>query len=201
TSAFGYAGQYTDTEAGLQWDRARYYDPTTAQFLTVDPLAATTGTRYNYALGNPITGADPTGLWGWNPLDWTAGDWETVGLVAGGVALAATGVRLFVDAGVISLGVASSVTLEWVGAGAGVVAVATDAVPCVSSLRDSTQKPNVGACIGAAFGALSLGAGSVPESTFGKLSAITFGTTAGLEDAKNHAENENRSKPIGVGCW
>lgn len=62
TSAFGYAGQYTDTETGLQWLRARYYDPTTAQFLTVDPLAAATGARYSYASGNPITGADPTGL-------------------------------------------------------------------------------------------------------------------------------------------
>jgi RHS repeat-associated protein len=63
TSAFGFAGQYTDTETGLQWDRARYYDPTTAQFLTVDPLATVTGARYAYAGGNPITGSDPTGLW------------------------------------------------------------------------------------------------------------------------------------------
>ena len=70
TSVFGYAVQYTDTETGLQWDRARYYDPTTGQFLTVDPLAASTRARYSYASGNPITGADPGGLddSGW----WTA---------------------------------------------------------------------------------------------------------------------------------
>jgi RHS repeat-associated protein len=68
TSPFGYAGQYTDTESGLQWMRARYYDPTTAQFLTVDPLAAATGTRYSYASGNPITMADPTGLCSWYDL-------------------------------------------------------------------------------------------------------------------------------------
>jgi len=61
TSPFGYAGQYTDTETGLQWDRARYYDPTTAQFLTVDPLAAVTGARYSYASGNPISQSDPSG--------------------------------------------------------------------------------------------------------------------------------------------
>ena len=65
TSAFGYAGQYTDTESGLQWLRARYYDPTTGQFLTVDPLSAATGARYAYATGNPITGADPSGLFDW----------------------------------------------------------------------------------------------------------------------------------------
>jgi RHS repeat-associated protein len=69
TSPFGYAGQYTDTETGLQWDRARYYDPTTAQFLTVDPFAALTGARYSYASGNPITGADPTGLF---DINWGA---------------------------------------------------------------------------------------------------------------------------------
>jgi len=62
TSVFGYAGQYTDTESGLQWLRARYYDPTTGQFLTVDPLTAATGARYAYAAGNPITRADPSGL-------------------------------------------------------------------------------------------------------------------------------------------
>jgi RHS repeat-associated protein len=50
-------GQNQDT--GLYYLRARYYDPTTAQFLTVDPLAAATGARYSYAGGNPITGADP----------------------------------------------------------------------------------------------------------------------------------------------
>ena len=64
TSAFGYAGQYTDTESGLQWLRARYYDPATAQFLTADPLAALTGARYGYAGGNPITVSDPLGLLG-----------------------------------------------------------------------------------------------------------------------------------------
>jgi RHS repeat-associated protein len=62
TSPFGYAGQYTDTETGLQWDRARYYDPTTAQFLTVDPLAAATGSAYGYAGGNPLNASDPSGL-------------------------------------------------------------------------------------------------------------------------------------------
>ncbi len=64
TSAFGYAGQYTDTETGLQWLRARYYDPTTGQFLTVDPLASVTGARYAYAGGNPIAVSDPLGLFG-----------------------------------------------------------------------------------------------------------------------------------------
>jgi len=37
-----YAGQYTDTETGYQYLRARYYDPGTGQFLPVGPLVAET---------------------------------------------------------------------------------------------------------------------------------------------------------------
>ena len=34
---FGYAGYYTDP-TGLNYNIGRYYDPTTGQFLTIDPL-------------------------------------------------------------------------------------------------------------------------------------------------------------------
>ena len=60
-TALQYTGQYLDTETGLYYLRARYYDPTTAQFLTIDPLLAQTGTPYAYVGGNPANGADPTG--------------------------------------------------------------------------------------------------------------------------------------------
>jgi RHS repeat-associated protein len=62
-SPIGYAGQYTDKETGHQYLRARYYDPATGEFLTKDPLTATTGTPYLYAHGNPLNGTDPTGLY------------------------------------------------------------------------------------------------------------------------------------------
>jgi len=42
TTPFGFAGQYTDSESGLQYLRARYYDPSTEQFLTIDPLQSVT---------------------------------------------------------------------------------------------------------------------------------------------------------------
>jgi hypothetical protein len=41
---------------------ARYYDPSTAQFLTRDPLEATTGSAYGYAAGAPLDASDPSGL-------------------------------------------------------------------------------------------------------------------------------------------
>ncbi len=41
---------------------ARYYDPATAQFLTVDPEVATTLSPYGYVQGNPLNSTDDSGL-------------------------------------------------------------------------------------------------------------------------------------------
>jgi RHS repeat-associated protein len=59
---FRYAGQYTDPETGLQYLRARYYDPSTGQFLSRDPLEAQTRDPYGYAADNPLSFTDPTGM-------------------------------------------------------------------------------------------------------------------------------------------
>lgn len=61
TTPLGYDGQYTDADTGLIDLRARPYDPATAQFLSVDPLARETRALYYYASDNPLTNADPTG--------------------------------------------------------------------------------------------------------------------------------------------
>lgn len=76
STPLGYAGQYTDSETGFQYLRARYYDPTTGQFMTRDPLAAMTRSAYGYVYGNPLNGVDPAGLWGWNPIDDAAQAWD-----------------------------------------------------------------------------------------------------------------------------
>ena len=64
TTPLQYTGQYTDAETGLVYLRARYFDPATAEFLTVDPLVNSTQTPYAYVGDNPLNGADPTGLTG-----------------------------------------------------------------------------------------------------------------------------------------
>jgi RHS repeat-associated protein len=56
-------GQYQDADTGLYYLRARYYDPSTAQFLTRDPIEALTLQAYSYGGGNPLNMVDPTGLW------------------------------------------------------------------------------------------------------------------------------------------
>jgi RHS repeat-associated protein len=62
TTPLGYDGEYTSTDTGLVYMRARSYDPSTAQFLSVDPLAKLTRAPYNFAEDNPLNESDPTGL-------------------------------------------------------------------------------------------------------------------------------------------
>ncbi|MGH9305314.1 MAG: LamG-like jellyroll fold domain-containing protein [Acidimicrobiales bacterium] len=57
-----FAGQYQDSESGHYYLRNRYYDPATAQFLSVDPMVAETGSAYGYVNDNPVNGTDPLGL-------------------------------------------------------------------------------------------------------------------------------------------
>ena len=65
----GWLGQTQDDaagESGLTYLNARYYDPATARFTSPDPLldagAPRTLNPYTYALGNPTTYTDATGL-------------------------------------------------------------------------------------------------------------------------------------------
>lgn len=62
TTPLGYDAQYTNSDTGLIYLRARVYDPATAQFLSVDPLTAISGEPYSYAGDNPMNETDPTGL-------------------------------------------------------------------------------------------------------------------------------------------
>jgi len=65
---FRYAGQYTDSESALQYLRVRYYDPSTEQFISRDPLSSVTREPYAYVRDNPLNGTDPTGLCNVNPF-------------------------------------------------------------------------------------------------------------------------------------
>jgi RHS repeat-associated protein len=63
TTTFLYAGQYRDAESGFYYLRARYYDSSTGQFLSHDPLQALSKQPYGYASDNPLNVTDSSGLW------------------------------------------------------------------------------------------------------------------------------------------
>jgi RHS repeat-associated protein len=103
----GYDGQYTSTDTGLIYLRARVYDPATAQFMSVDPIVETTRAPYGYAADNPLNLYDPTGLSGifgtgvgpnvGPDINWSEGGfWSTVEHLTLGVSgIGTTGLTAF----------------------------------------------------------------------------------------------------------
>jgi RHS repeat-associated protein len=146
STALRFDGQYTDAESGLQYLQNRYYDPVTAQFLTVDPLLPATGEAYGFAGGNPLNATDPTGLSWYNPFSWSGETWAAVGI---GVAV--------VGVTVLTLGAGDVV----IGAGLTYVSVTTLetetlAITEVSAVSISAEF-TLDAAIGAAETAVTVG--------------------------------------------
>jgi len=134
---FGYEGAYEGTGNGLANMRARYYDPATGSFTTIDPDLAITDQPYAYAGDDPVNGSDPTGDSWWDPLSWSSRTWSTIGIVAS-VAAIATGVGAL--AGIGGLG--------YIAAASSLVSAAVDARSCLRGHNDA-------ACAGAAADAVS----------------------------------------------
>ena len=61
---YTYTGREFDSESGLYYYRARYYDPTTGRFLQRDPAGLRGGSPslYEYTRSNPPNLSDPSGL-------------------------------------------------------------------------------------------------------------------------------------------
>jgi RHS repeat-associated protein len=60
---FQYDAREFDSETGLYYYRARYYDPTVGRFISEDPLQFSVGENfYRYVSNRPTLGVDPSGL-------------------------------------------------------------------------------------------------------------------------------------------
>jgi RHS repeat-associated protein len=60
---YAYTGRERDVETGLQYNRARWYDPSTGRWITQDPLGFDAGDSnlYRYVNNRPTVATDPTG--------------------------------------------------------------------------------------------------------------------------------------------
>ncbi|SDM91159.1 RHS repeat-associated core domain-containing protein, partial [Maricaulis salignorans] len=77
-------GHITDTDTGMVYMQARYYDPAIGRFLSGDPVGFAQGgvgyfNRYAYVGNNPVNATDPTGEFGNLAIGFI------VGLAAGGI--------------------------------------------------------------------------------------------------------------------
>jgi RHS repeat-associated protein len=64
TNSFRYTGREYDTETGLYYYRARYYDPSVGRFISEDPLefAGESTSFYEYDYDDPANFIDPSGM-------------------------------------------------------------------------------------------------------------------------------------------
>jgi RHS repeat-associated protein len=62
STSLGFAGGYTDAKSGFVYFRARFYDPATGAFTTLDPKVASTLAPFVYANDGPLNFTDLTGL-------------------------------------------------------------------------------------------------------------------------------------------
>jgi RHS repeat-associated protein len=82
---YRFSGEQMDSDLGLYYLRARYYNPQTGRFMRRDPLPAISGDitnqhRYLYAAADPVNNADPTGMDAFAVYGKTA-QWIVTGLV------------------------------------------------------------------------------------------------------------------------
>ena len=65
TNPWLYTGEQRDSESGMYYLRARYYDPAVGRFLSRDPIPFLQ--RYAYVGGNPVNLTDPSGAYAMVP--------------------------------------------------------------------------------------------------------------------------------------
>ena len=172
---YSYTGREFDTESGLYYLRARYYDPTTGRFLQEDPIGFAGGdiNVYRYVYNNPSTYFDPNGL----------GPTGAAGGAAIGTAVGA---------------VAGGAFLGGVGAAGG-----TLALPGGGTIGGAAAGLNAGAALGAIAGA-AIGAaiGSTVEDLLLQMSSVgNVGDTEIEADwAKAQSDARLRNCPISDRC-
>ncbi|ABA81806.1 RHS repeat-associated core domain-containing protein [Cereibacter sphaeroides] len=189
-NSFNWNSQFTDPVSNLTYLRARWYNPETMRFLSLDPRI--TMNRYAYAMGNPIANSDPLGQ------SWE----EIVGLIAGAiVGIGAT----VLTGGVAGAAAAAVFGTECVAAsiGAGALAGAVGSVAgdltsaAISGQKITGARVGIDLLSGAVGGAVGAGLGGAAgrvamrgalnagwsQAAITRVGLITSGAIGGLTGA------------------
>lgn len=127
SSGFFYVGQEYNASTGLQYSRARYYDPVSSEFISQDPLGFAGGDTnlYRRAGNSPANATDPSGLSAtaigagvgfvggfiYGGLSGSDGwDWDRAWAAGGSAALVGAGIGSLIDTGGASAIVAAPQT-------------------------------------------------------------------------------------------
>ena len=183
---YGYSGREADA-SGLDYYRARYYDPDTGQFLQRDPIGLSGGINdYTYASGNPVMRVDPSGTIDWMNLFLKFGPTfrEDQGHQASGYADMSRDDQRNYEAQMAAAGVPVAVvmaSLTGIGEVLGVAAVALGGPMYNNAIYLQNAYPNLYRIATAGIGSFGFGAtntlakgGSFQDAALnGSLSAIT----------------------------
>jgi RHS repeat-associated protein len=122
---YGYTGREQDLESGLNYYRARYYDPNVGRFISVDPMGFGAGDTnlYRYVGNNSTNWTDPTGEYAqvgalaaggaifgglgalFNDIETGQFGWNTIGNVVKGAAVGAVlGAAIGLGVGALAAG-------------------------------------------------------------------------------------------------
>jgi RHS repeat-associated protein len=190
-----FTAEKRDDPTGLEYLRARQYDPDVGRFLSADPVLGSplrpqTLNRYAYVADNPLRYIDPTGRF-LDDIDWASVGALLAGaaVVAGAIALCATGVGCIgVIAALIIAGAA--------GAGTAVAITAAEGRPI--GLDTAVN----GAVLGLMGGALVYGAagagffGPAAAAATSTMDAISAGTLAAIAGALRGREDPTADQPL-----
>ncbi|WP_291377745.1 RHS repeat-associated core domain-containing protein [Demequina sp.] len=208
---FLFAGEYLD-DTGLYYLRARFYDPVTASFLSVDPALSATGSPYAYASGNPLQLVDPLGLWSikgaWDSATSAVSSAVSTTVDAAASAVSATGTWIADNKGVI-IGAAAGIVVGGgclvLTAGAGSVACAAlgGAVGGMVTYAIDTPKECwtaggffVSGAVGGVFGGLTAGAGNALAPLASKaFTAAASRATPAIRNAINRTVTALKPRP------
>lgn len=163
----------------------RYYDPTTGQFLSVDPIVDVTEQPYAYVNGDPVNGSDPLGLGFWSDVakvvtapvraevrgaskvaNFVVTHKKAIEIGAGialGVAAAAAGVGAVIEAAGIASAVTAGATIAEASTGAIVAGLSATAAGSIATYLDSgaCAGGNSAACVGRDLGAVGAATGLI----------------------------------------